>query len=344
MRMVIGAAVLMLGFVPCVLLGQTTRPGEVTKTFVAAIQRSAWAGWAKSDQSVPGWGNRPPEPGTVTVVPFEKGQERTFSGRVDGLDSMMGAEVGVVSLTYIYWNKKDAYHWAPVEADGTFSIIEDKYPSENKAVILRAPGHPWTFLSYIFKGNEGGKDIVLHAEAGKAVRVTVEVAGVQSRDFGVEFFALNKSWMHENNPLGYQWASRNWTPEDSDGNLTLYFPLHPIAVYVSADGGANDWEIVDAREADHFHFVLLPSAYFNLTVVKDGEAVKGTAVLMGNDSAALSLRGGETDGAGKWTAGGLVGGRWWLKIGKKTAEFDLGVKQTMNATFDLGMGELDTGE
>ena len=197
-------------------------------------------------------------------------------------------------------------------------------------------------MSYIFKGNEGGKDILLHAEPGKAVRITVEVDGAISKDFGVEFFALNSSWIHENNPIGYQWASRNWTPDNSDGSLTLYFPLHPIAVYIGADGGAKDWEIVDARQANHFHFILLPAARFNLLVMKDGVSAPKTAVLMGNENAALSLRAGQTDDAGKWHAGGLPPGTWWLTIGKKTVEFDLDPKQTIDATYDLDGGRFST--
>jgi hypothetical protein len=331
----------------CPVLAQSTQSAQITKTFIAIEHDSPWDGWAKSERSIPGWRNKPPEPGTVKIIAAASGQSRTFSGRVDGLESTAGAQVGVVSLTYIYWILSDTYHWMPLAKDGTFSITEDKYPVENKAVILRAPGHPWTFFSYIFKGNEGGKDILLHADPGKNVPVTVEVAGTPSRNFGVEFFALNKSWIHENNPLGYQWASRDGTPDNSDGNLTLCFPLHPIAVYVWADGGASDgasdWEIVDARDADQFHFILLPAARVNLTVTRGGLAAAGIDVLMGNDDAALSLRSGATDSAGKWSAGRLPPGTWWLKIGKNTAEFDLDSKQTLNATYELGNGELSTG-
>ena len=189
-------------------LAQSTRPGEIAKIFQAVQLPARWAGWAKNDQSIPGWGNKPPEPGTVTIINTPVGESRSFSGRVDGLDSVTGAEVGVVSLTYIYWNQKDTYHWVPLTIDGTFTITDDKYPTENKAVILRAPGHPWTFLSYIFKNREGGKDIVLHADPGKAIRVMVDVDGKPSKDFSVECFALNSSWIHDNNPIGYQWASR----------------------------------------------------------------------------------------------------------------------------------------
>jgi RNA polymerase sigma factor (sigma-70 family) len=329
------------------VLGHATRPSEtgpteITETFTAAQQDKRWDGWASDDRSIPGWGNKPPEPGTVAVVASANGKARTFSGRVDGLATFKGAEVGVVSLAYIYWNRRDTYHWTPVASDGTFSIKEDKYAEENKAVILRAPGHPWTFLSYIFKGNEGGENIVLHAEPGKAVRVTVELENAVSKDFGVEFFALNPSWVHANNPIGYQWASRQWTPDNSDGSLILYFPLHPIAVYIGAAGAASDWEIVDARKADHFHFVLLPAAHLNLAITKNGAPAPKIDVLMGNDNAALSLRGGETDEAGEWHAGGLAPGTWWLTVGKKTVQFDLGAKQTIDATYDLVSGVLST--
>jgi hypothetical protein len=319
----------------------TTRP-EIIKNFTAVEQTHSWNGWARDDKSIPGWGNKPPEPGTVNVIKAEAGAPRTFSGRVDGLDSFIGAEVGVVSLTYIYWNRPGAYHWTPVADDGTFNISESTYPDENKAIILRAPGHPWTFLNYIFKGREGGKEIVLHAEPGKAVRVTMEVAGTASQNFDVECFSLNSSWIHGNNPIGYQWASRAQTTPTSDGRLTIYFPLRPMAVYVGADGGANDWEIVDARQADHFHFILLPEAHFNLLVTDHGLPAPKTNVLMGNDMAALSLRSGATDQTGQWHASRLPPGRWWISIGKQTMEFNLWTREAMEATYDAGSGKFST--
>ena len=127
----------------------------------------------------------------------------------------------------------------------------------------------------------------------------------------------------------------NLTPDDSDGNLTLYFPLHPIAVHVSADGAANDWHIVDARDADHFHFKLLPAARVHLLITRNDSPAPKTPVLIGNENAPLSLCGGATDSAGKWNAGGMPPGRWWMTIGKKTVEFDLSVGQTADATYKI---------
>ena len=140
MRTSLTPGLLLIAFLQCGVLGQSTQPIEITKTFTAMAHDEPWDGWARNERSIPGWGNKPPEPGTVTIIAADKGQLRTFSGRVDGLDTLKDAEVGVVSLTYIYWNHEDAYHWTPVASDGTFSITEDKYPKENKAVILRAPG------------------------------------------------------------------------------------------------------------------------------------------------------------------------------------------------------------
>jgi hypothetical protein len=258
---------------------------------------------------------------------------------VEGLESLKGAEIGVVSLSYIYWvRQKETFHWSPVAEDGTFSITEDKFLDENKSVVVRASGRPLT----IFKAPEGAKDIVLKAEPGKAVRVTVEVEGKKVDSFGVELFALDNGWIHENNPAGYHWSSRQWTPEKSDGSLTVCFPLRSIAVYVNGQGGA-EYQILDAREADHFHFVLLPAGQLKLTVVNKGEPVPKAEVQTGNENAAFSLRSGKTDDIGQWQVGGMAAGRWWLRVNKKTVEFDIDPKQIVTGTFDIATGALSIG-
>jgi len=323
-------------------MAQSTQPAEVTKVITAIESTTPWNGWAKDSRSRPGWGNTPPEPGSVTIIPGEVKQPRTFSGRVEGLADLKGAEVGVVSLAYIYWiRQKETFHWSPVTADGTFSVTEDKLLDENKSIVLRAPGRPLTIFSYIFKAPEGGKDIVLKADPGKAVRFTAEINGKPLSSLGVELFALNKGWIHDNNPAGYHWQSRQWTPEKSDGSLTVYMPLRPIGVYVNGQGAAAEWQILDARDADHFHFILLPAAQLKLTVVKDGAPVAKADVQTGNENAAFSLRSGKTDDAGKWQVGGMAAGTWWLRVNKKTVEFDIPTGQTGVATFDVGTGQLD---
>jgi len=322
---------------------QSTQPAEVTKVITAVESTERWIGWAKDSRSRPGWANTPPEPGTVTIVPGEEKEPRTFSGRVEGLANLKGAEVGVVSLAYIYWiRQKETFHWSPVAADGTFSITEDKLLNENKSIVLRAPGQPMTIFSYIFKAPEGGKDIVLKAEPGKAVRVTAEIAGQKLNSFGVELFALNKGWIHVNNPAGYHWSSRQWTDRNADGSLTIYLPLRPIGAYVNGQGAAAEWQTLDAREADHFHFVLLPAAQLKLTVVDKGEPVAKANVQAGNENAAFSLRSGKTDDAGHWEIPGMAAGTWWLQVNKKRTEFDIEPKQILSATFDESTGRLIT--
>lgn len=337
------ASLALLGFIATPLVvGQTTPQSEVTKVITAVESTQRWNGWAKDGRSRPGWGNTPPEPGTVTIIPGEAKQPRTFSGRVEGLDGVKGAEVGVVSLAYIYWiRQKETFHWSPLADDGTFSIIEDKLLDENKSIVLRAPGRPMTIFSYIFKAPQGGKDIVLKADPGKAVRVTVDVAGDKSDSFGVELFALNAGWVHDNNPAGYHWNSRQWIPEKSDGSLAVYLPLRPIGAYVNAKGGAAEWQILDAREADHFHFALLPAGRLQLTVQNQGVPVAKTDVQTGNENAAFSLRSGKTNETGKWEVGGMAAGTWWLRVGKKTVEFNIEPKQVVEATFDIALGTLE---
>ncbi|CAN5574833.1 hypothetical protein BH10PLA1_BH10PLA1_11980 [soil metagenome] len=326
-------------------VAQSTQPVEVTKVITAVESTERWNGWAKDSRSRPGWANTPPEPGTVTIVPGEAKQPRTFSGRVEGLASVKGAEVGVVSLAYIYWiRQKETFHWSPVADDGTFSVTEDKLLDENKSIVLRAPERPMTIFSYIFKAPEGGKDIVLKADPGKAVRVTAEIAGQKLDSFGVELFALNSAWIHENNPAGYHWSSRQWTSDKSDGSLTVYLPLRPIGAYVNGKGAAAEWQTLDAREADHFHFVLLPAAQLKLTVLNDGVPVAKDNVQAGNENAAFSLRSGKTDDAGRWEVGGMAAGTWWLAVNKKRIEFDIAPKQTLTVTHDISTGRLTGGE
>jgi len=319
-------------------MAQSTQP-EVVKTITAEESFERWDGWAKDSRSRPGWGNVPPEPGTVTIVKAEPKQPRIFSGKVEGLDDLTGAEVGIVSLSYIYWiRQKETFHWSPVAADGTFSVTENTFLDENKSVVLRAPKRPMTILPYIFKAPEGGKDIVLKAEPYKAVRVTAELSGQPLKSFGVELFALNETWKHENNPAGYHWHSRQWTPKDAD-ELTLYLPLHPIGAYVNGQGAAAHWEVIDAREFDRLHLVLLPAAQLKLTVTKDGAPLPKFDAQTGNETAAFSLRSGKTNDAGVFEVGGMAAGTWWLRVNKKTVEFDIKAGQTLNATFDTNTNQ-----
>lgn len=323
------------------LLGQTTQPA-VTKTIQAEEQSEPWNGWAKDGKSRPGWGNVPPEPGTVTIVNAEPKAPRTFAGRVEGLDSYEGAEVGIVTLSYIYWiRQKETFRWQPVNADGTFNMTDERSPEENKAVFLRAPGRPWTHFSYVFKAPEGGKDIVLRAEPGKRVRITADIAGKPVTDFGIERFVLNAAWKHDNNPAGYQWSSQTWTKKDSNGVLMLDLPLKPIGLYLFAQGAACEWQVVDAREFDNLHFSLMPEGRLTLTVVKDGQPQPKTPTSAINETAAFSLRGGQSNAAGVWELGGMAPGMWELTIAKQGAKLDIAPGETVTATYDLATRKFD---
>jgi len=153
----------------------------------ADTPKGVWNGWGFASPPSPNSVKEPaPAPEQFDIFQNEAGEPRTFSGKIVGVESMQGVEIGLISMVGIYWNVKDAYQWEPVAADGSFSITDARYNNAGKILVMRGPNTAWTFLRYNFKPEESGRNIVLHAAPSKKVRLTAS---------GEDMKNLTKVWV-----------------------------------------------------------------------------------------------------------------------------------------------------
>ncbi|MDD5262884.1 MAG: hypothetical protein PHD76_13650 [Methylacidiphilales bacterium] len=214
---------------------------------------------------------------------------RTFSGKVLGPESMKGVEIGLVSLVGIQWNHDDAYQWTPVAADGSFSITDARYQNAGKALVVRGPNTAWTFLRYNFAPGQSGKNIVLKSAPSKKVRVTA--SGPDMQDLGKVAYEAWPAFAQiddEGNALRRQrLGPYNFSDQKF---MDLVLPAGEVALRVQCEGWASYYQIIDTREADHFHFVLLHAGKMKISVLNaEGKPKTGVRASWMNPAAPLSF-------------------------------------------------------
>jgi beta-lactamase regulating signal transducer with metallopeptidase domain len=258
-----------------------------------------------ADQPWNGWGFSSPAdhaPDATQAEEFDLVKDaaypRVFSGRVKVPCQLNGLEVGLVSLVGVHWVNPDAYQWQAVSPDGTFSIKDSRYLNASKALVLRGPNTPWTFLRYNFAPNESGTNIILHGD--EARKIALSVSGADGRDLpqaSFEFFPAHAQYDDSGQTL-----RRQRLGEFESGGNTLadvVAPAGEVAVFAHRDGYASYYQVIDTRQADHFRFVLQHPGRMKITVLdRDGHPKSGVRVDWLNAAAPLSLSGTSTDGNG----------------------------------------------
>jgi hypothetical protein len=306
----------------------------------AKVPSGEWKGWGLYSEPNPEGSENLPVKEQFSVVKTPEGEPRSFSGRIAGLKDYEGAVIGLVSMVDVWWIDSDKYEWTPVRPDGTFAITAQRNPKSLKAICMRAPGHPWTFLRYNFKADEGGENIVLYAEPGKQVCISASVVGstVPVTWLALEPFEAYTSFDDNGVKLTKQRYGR-MTAQENELYVTL--PLRKVALFITANGAATDYEIIDPRLADHFHFNLLKEGWLKLKLMKDGQAVPNQSVKLYNDAAPLSVRGHRTNAEGILETGSLIPGTYDVEMDKRSFRFEAKSGETTNVTYDLATGKME---
>ena len=327
--------VALLSIVPAGFSGEPASAPASSGTGGIIIYRAAtpdkmWDGWGYSSPANPDQEKEAaPVPEQFDKIQNEGKEPRTFSGKVVGLDSLAGAEVGLVSLVGTHWVNKEAYQWQPVAADGSFSMVDARYQDAGKALVLRGPDTAWSFLRYDFAPGESGSNIALKPVPSKKVRLT---AGVADREelskMQWEAFPAHTQYNDKGLALRRQRLGKFDAADKSYVEAVL--PLGEVALYITNPDCAAHYQIIDTRKGDHFHFVLKPAGHLKITALdSNGNPKVGVHATWINPAAPLSISQRDTGKDGAFVADGLVPGTFHVTIadaawGTRTVEIKEG--------------------
>jgi hypothetical protein len=193
-------------------------------------------------------------------------------------------------------------------------MVDMHYTATPKALVVRGPNTPWTFLRYNFSPTESAKNIVLTADAPR--KLILSASGADEKEMSqVEFevFPAYTQKDDQGNPLRRQRLGDFFSGDQNEVKAVL--PLGQVALFVHHEGFASDYHIIDTKDADHFHFVLGLGGQMKITVHdKDGKPVPGVNAQWANPAAPLSLTGGTTDKDGVVIHKDLVPGTYDLSV------------------------------
>jgi beta-lactamase regulating signal transducer with metallopeptidase domain len=294
-----------------------TRSYDDVRTLIyrAETLSEIWDGWGPAPAPDPTQDTMaPPTPEQFTLVENDGSAPRVFSGKVVVPGLMDGVEVGLVSLVGVHWVNKDAYQWEPVAVDGTFSLTDSHYPEAPKALAVRGPDTPWTFLRYNFAPDESATDIVL--KGAPPVRLRLTASGEDQEDLSsvnYEIFPAYAQYDDQGRVLRRQRLGSFNSGENKFVDALV--PPGEIALFVRHDGFSAFYQIIDTRKADHVHFVLIPAGGMKISVVdRDGKPESGLRVQWANPAAPLSLSGSATGADGVLRQGNLTPGTIELNV------------------------------
>jgi hypothetical protein len=300
---------------------------DSTLIYRAETPNTVWNGWGYASPLDPDLTKPKPQPEEFDLVETDGNQPRTFSGKVVGPESMKGIEIGLVSLVGIHWNNPNAYQWAPVAADGSFSITDARYNDASNALVVRGPNNAWTFLRYNFAPGKSGMNIVLKSAPSKKVRVTA--SGADMQDLGkvaYEAWPAVAQIDDQGTALRRQRLGPYNTSEEKFMDLVL--PIGKVALFVKCMGWAGYYQIIDTTKADHFHFVLRSAGKMKIrTLDADGKPETGMQVDWINPAAPLSLGRATINNDGVLFIDSLVPGNFHVTIGGVTQLDDIEVQE-----------------
>ncbi len=249
-----------------------------------------WNGWGPTAPSNPDPSKATPVvPEQFDLVQNDAQTPQVFSGKIEMQGSTAGVEIGLVSLVGIHWNNPEAYQWEPVKSDGTFTITQAHYPEAFKALAVRGPHIPWTFLRYDFRPDESARNIVFKVPTPKRVRLIVhDSKGDVLNRIGYEVFPAYAPEDDYGTKLRRQ---RMGTYKTDDAKfIEVELPVGKIALFVHHKGFASNYQIIDTRTANQFDFVLRPAGQIKIRVLDaDGQPAPQTKVRWVNPAAPLSL-------------------------------------------------------
>jgi hypothetical protein len=309
MKRILLAFLLLAGVVATARAADTSTDGQ-TVVYRAAISHKEWPGWKFN----PDPKATPREPQHFHIINSDGTSARTFAGKIAGLASMDGVEVGLVSLIGIPWTNEDNYQWEKVAPDGTFSITDARHLDADKAIAVRGPQTAWTFLPFNFNGKHSSRDLVLNAALGRTVTVTASGPDMKDLDHvWIELFDAYSQVDDHGNELNREWLG-SYESEDQK-TLSAVLPPGEVALFVHHDGYAGFYQIVDPRKADHFHFVLMPGGGLEVeTLDRDGKPKSGVSGNWRNSAAPLSYWEVHTNEKGDFLGKNLTPGTFQINV------------------------------
>lgn len=302
-------AVLILSCGVC--LAQSTQPAPRIRTFEVKAPTEPWKGWETGliDED-PNPSKPPPE--KYTTFPTPPGSRPSFSGKVVGLESYAGVEIGVVSVFPREYLSNGSIEWVLVRPDGTFAATSGRMLDQPKTLLVRPPGGPWTFLRHDFPVGQSGRDIELRPQPGKSILVRAQLQGGPERTWmTVEAFDGYQRRDDEGKPALSQFHGGRQSVE---GRTPIILPLRPMALRVRADNSAAACVIIDPREVDEIVVKLPFESRLRAQIVKNGQFVPSKPIWIFNPLSRLTLNAAETDSQGFVQLGGLLPGPWVVMV------------------------------
>ena len=245
-------------------------------------------------------------PGVVYATP--RAAASTFQGKVMGLFAVPGVQVGIVSMKGRPWTNPANFQWGAVQSDGAFEIHADKDPDAPKALVVAAPGHPWTYAHWEFGSHDSAKDITMDVAPAKHVTVAASGPGLlPAKTLTVEVFDAHDYRMPGNKALQRQRLAVFTGPASG---VAVDLASEPVGLYVSAPGMAAYYQIIDPGKADRFEFQLMREGAVDITVERAGTPAAGIVVMTTCPDAPFSSRQRTSDASGHIQIGGLPPGEY----------------------------------
>jgi hypothetical protein len=306
-----------------------------TRVIDVPVPQTRWPWWQTGPLVVDPDAPRATPRTTFIPVRRDGAGPQVFSGRVEGVASYDNVQVGVISLLTVHRHIDSAFEWVDVKADGRFAVLTHAWPDQAKAVCVRAPGHPWTYLPHDFRPGESAGEIVLRSEEGRAITIT---AGVQNASppqpgyISVDVYDAFLSLGPFLSPLRQRYYGARFA---TDGAVTMVLPARKVGLLIRADGCAPSNAVVDPRESPRFHFRLAAAGGMH-GVVSGRSGPIGRAVIgMFNPNIPFSITAAQSEGDGSFHIDGLTPGpyRCWVR----GHGFDVIVRegQTSEVTLDV---------
>ena len=305
-----------------------------TQTIQCEVRTERWKGWGEGEAAPPELAVEPQQPEKFERFLTPQGAVPTFSGKVIGIPPGKTARIVVVANVGTQWIDPKNYKTAKVAPDGGFVIVADHKPDANKSIMASIDGRLATFLRAEFEPNESTSAIELRLPDTKPIVLTMEdPKGKSMSGFRYEIF----------NP--YLWrddagralrVQRLASGAASAGALVLDAPLEPFAVLLSANGVAPYYQVLDPRQAEEFHFKMIPPSRIRGVVTRDGKPVPGQEMYMVNRAAPLSVTLRKTDAQGRFDFGGRVPGQQDIRVGGFATSVQVQPGETADVELELG--------
>ena len=305
-----------------------------TKTIQAQIRTENW-NWYGDGKQIAASLPSPPQPEKFERFKTPPDQPPTFTGTVLGIPPGKRAHVTVVANVGTQWIDVKNYKAANVAADGTFTITADHVPTAIKSLAVNVDGGISHFLPAEFAPRQSAKNIELRIPETRTIVLSMDdPQGKNVRNFRVEVFTAFSMQDDAGRDLRMQ---RLFAGASAGGAIVFDVPAaEPIGVLLSAPGLAPYYEIIDPRDADEFHFKMLPASRIKGIVTRDGQPVAGEQILLFNRTAPLSETARKTDAQGRFDFPGRVPGQQHIHVAGYQTTLEVQPGETTVLTLEIG--------